>query len=372
MKRNSLLIFVLLLSLFGTTVQAKQPVKRGFWEDLVLALLQGLVNHGMNQRIRADLQQAESLINSYDNYGAIKVLQGTQRFLSSSHDYGYRQLAQKIAGIISDIRIGHTDVAKRRINYILRKLPLATPPNPYPPTPPNPYPPTPYPPQPNPGDQAFYRSLATTLRNAQHYLQQHRPQLAKRALQRVDQALAPRYSNFDRQLRASVQRIMGQVDYNQISYALNGLLGVIRQVEDAANSGGYNPPYNPGPTYEEKQNRREWMRDIRDLISTIQDGNIQMARRDMRTLIRDVRNDGRPTQFNRDLVRRLQYVASLLNQGGYYPDTYAVNSRLREIKQHLRQSISKNDGHHYDPGYPHQDPGYPHHGPDNDHPYLDY
>mgnify|MGYP001550145107 CR=1 FL=1 len=359
MKRNSLLIFVLLLSLFGTTVQAKQPVKRGFWEDLVLALLQGLVNHGMNQRVRADLQQAESLINSYDNYGAIRVLQGTQRFLSSSHDYGYRQLAQKIAGICSDIRLGHTDVAKRRIKYILRKLPVAAPPNPYPPSPPHPNPPYPNPPQ--QGDQAFYRSLATTLRNAQHYLQQHRPRLAKRALQRVDQALAPRYSNFDRQLRASVQRIMGQVEYNQISYALNGLLGVIRQVEDAANSGGYNPPYNPGPTYEEKQNRREWIRDIRDLIDTIQDGNIQMARRDMRTLIRDVRNDGRPSQFNRDLVRRLQYVAQQLNQGGYYPDTYAVNSKLREIQRHLRQSIGK------DHGYGHHDPGY-----NNDHPYLDY
>ncbi len=337
MKRSFFVALFLLVSLCATTVQAKPPVKRGFWEDLVLTILKGLVNHGMNQRIRADLQQAESLLNSYDNYGAIKVLENTQRFLRNSHEYGYQRLAQQVATISSDIRLGHIDVARRRINLILRKLPLATPPNPYPPTPPNPYPPTPYPPQPNPGDQAFYRSLESTLRNAQHYLQQHRPQLAKRALQRVDQALAPRYSNFDRQLRASVQRIMGQVDYNQISYALSGLNGVLRQVQDAAGS-GYQPPYNPGPTYEEKQNRREWIRDIRDLIDTIQDGSIQMARRDMSTLIRDVRNDGRPTQFNRDLVRRLQYVARTLNQG-YYPDTHTVVNQLREVQRHLRQSI---------------------------------
>lgn len=94
--------------------------------------------------------------------------------------------------------------------------------------------------------------------------------------------------------------------YGQIPNAARITSTVLRRLQNGGGGGGQDPDY---------ANRREWRRDIRDLIDTIQDGNLRMARRDLQTLQRDIRQDGHDWNQNRQYVQRLGYIGQNLRYG---------------------------------------------------------
>jgi len=190
-------------------------------------------------------------------------------------------------------------------------------------------------PTPYPTYDSFYSRLERPLVNAQTDLRFHRVSLALARLWRADRMLAPRPSAIDRQLSRSLRRTISHIQSHQVAYAQSMLSGIIRTVRDQAHGGGWSGVDH----YDEDRNHREWIRDIRDIINTIQDGNLYMAKRDLRTLTIDVRQDGANTNFNRDITRRLQYIVMLL--GDTYGDVWHVTNSLRQLSQHLRQSIGQ-------------------------------
>jgi hypothetical protein len=94
--------------------------------------------------------------------------------------------------------------------------------------------------------------------------------------------------------------------YGQIPNATRITALVLRRLQSGGGGGGNDPDWG---------NRQEWRRDIRDLIDTIMDGNLRMARRDLETLKRDIRQDGHNWNQNRQYVQRLNYIGQNLYQG---------------------------------------------------------
>lgn len=101
--------------------------------------------------------------------------------------------------------------------------------------------------------------------------------------------------------------------------------GVLQRLQGGGGGGG-----NPSdPDY---ANRQEWRRDIRDLIDTIQGGNLRMALRDIQTLQQDIRQDGHDWNRNRQYVQRLGYIGQNLRRGN---EAWAIGE-LRQLDAQLR------------------------------------
>jgi hypothetical protein len=328
------------------TSKASSSMKSGFWESLLNGVLSTLQDVAINQSIKADVVEACRFLDTHDTYRALQVISNTQKRLRKLNDNSYRRLSEQLGAICSDIRSGNVVNARNRLRYLERNLNVQSHSNnnghnsghnngyqngiSY-------------------GDVSFYRSIGNNLRTSLNYLRTNNPRIALSSIRQVEAALAQRNTNLDRQLRQTAIRIQDDIRQNRLAYAMSKIQTMQSQVQDAitsASNGSYNtnPGHNLNPGHghqglslQETKNRREWIRDINDLIDTIQDNNIQMARRDIRRLISDIKTDGNSSSFNRELLQQLQFSAVSLNQG--FPDTRAIIGSLRQISRKIETSL---------------------------------
>jgi len=112
---------------------------------------------------------------------------------------------------------------------------------------------------------------------------------------------------------------------------------------------GHHPGHQPNPGYGHhpghghlpyfiKQQRLGWMEDLTSVIRKLRDGAVRRARRRLRELVRNVRND-RPSHFNRNILRQLNFALMELRKDGYYTDTHFVIQQLRNVRRTLRESL---------------------------------
>lgn len=167
------------------------------------------------------------------------------------------------------------------------------------------------------------RFVVQNLRSAIGALEAHQ---AWRAVPMIQAAHVRAQRSQDGRLRQAshwIARAQRQAVMNRIWDACETLrrtLGFLR------GQGGGGQPADP-----DSANRAEWRRDIRDLIDTIQDGNIRMAQRDLQTLMRDIRQDGHDWSRNRQYVQKLQFIAPRLQWGN---ERWCID-QLRDVSRSL-------------------------------------
>jgi hypothetical protein len=169
------------------------------------------------------------------------------------------------------------------------------------------------------------RQVIVELQDALSLLENNQPYYAAEYLDEAQRLL--RYTRDPRLLRER------DAIYRAGAFAQRGsswqAARIVREVLYRLQQGGGPPP--PPDRDRDQANRAEWRRDIRDLIDTVQDGNIQMARRDLETLMRDIRQDGYDWQHNQGYVQRLGFIAQNLYRGN---ERWVVGE-LRALRREL-------------------------------------
>lgn len=172
------------------------------------------------------------------------------------------------------------------------------------------------------GGDGELAEIIDDLRDAMRYLRQNQINAARRNLQiAYRMAVGSQWQQIRREAEP-IRQADQAAAYGQIPNAARITALVLRRLQ----GGGGGDPSDP-----DYANRAEWRRDIRDLIDTIQDGNLSMARRDLQTLQRDIRQDGHDWNQNRQYVQRLGYIGQNLRYGNEY---WCVQ-QLRQLSQQL-------------------------------------
>ncbi len=261
-------------------------------------------NGHLDPWLLGELGRADWLMAQGSTFQARDLLVQIRMTLQAQPDPRYRQIAQGVGAVEWDLQNGNLAGARQRLAWLVRQI------------------------QQGQGGNGWEKQqVIRELHRAYRFLSGGQAFPARRILADEYQRMV---RSQDFQLRQEAQ----YVAYADRLAAANRILEAAQHVNailhrlGAGNGGGGGGGWPNDP---DQANRREWRKDIRDLIDTIQDGNIRMAQRDLETLIRDIRQDGHDWSKNRVYVQKLQFIGQNLQPGNQH---WCIRE-LRQLEREL-------------------------------------
>lgn len=253
-----------------------------------------------DQWARAALIDADRDLQQGQHIRARHRVANVRGHLQSHPDPRYRWIAQRLYQVEADILRGSYHVARQELIAVIRSLGEG-----------------------GGGGGGQYWQAIQELQGALSLLDSNQAAWARQNLGRAYQIMI-RSPDQTLRLESNQVRYADQLAARNQSFEAAGIVrGILARLQHGGGGGGGQDP--------DFANRREWRRDIRDLIDTIQGGNLNMAHRDLQTLQRDIRQDGHDWQQNRQWVQRLGFVGQNLRRGN---EPWCIQ-QLREISRDL-------------------------------------
>jgi len=262
----------------------------------------GNANQALDRWIAQELRSADGMLARGQTLQARDRLYQVGLHLRSRPEFRYQRISQAIGRSIQEIDYRRIGRARSILRDILQRLGNGG------------------------GQDPIFQRVLRDLRQAVWYLDQGRTGAARRYTLAAYNRM---YRSSDWRLRQEVTAVRQAdllVAQNRPWEAASILRGVLARLGNGGGGG-----QDPNRCRRDRPNRMEWRRDIWDLIDTIGDGNMRMAQRDLRTLIRDVRQDGYVWECNKGYVQRLQFIGQRLTWGN---EDWCIQ-KLRALRQDL-------------------------------------